>query len=253
MRRYGILALIAIGLLVAPVTGQAPAPLPSPSVLLELDAPPPLRVGDLLEIDASRSAATTLAWTCVVQTGEPLQFRLANGDRTLFAGTPRPGRYTIVVAGCLGDQLELRTVVVQVEGPSPVDPPVPPSPPSPPGPVLPADRYGLTKVAYDLAAPLAAQYGPLLRELAGNYESVASRGVAVRSMTGPEMRTEVTARNRASAGSNRDSLIPPLFAPLGSACGDVERSGKLATTSDWAVLFREIAAGLRLAAGGTSQ
>lgn len=245
-----------------------PAPLPSDDAVivpeqpleLRIEAPDTINAGELLVLDAGDSAATNFRWTLVNDDRPNARFRLANGDRTLFFATPTPGRYVFVVAASTPRQLVLEKITVVVAG---VEPPAPgpgpgptpnPQPPQPPpGPVVPDGRLGLTRKTYDLAKPLAEAYGPLLREVAGNYDSVASEAGGLSSATVASMRAQITERNRATAGTNREALIAPFFGPLGQAIGELERAGKVGTKADCIGAFNEIAAGLRLAAGGVQR
>lgn len=239
-------------------------PAPEQPLQLRIDAPASHPAGELLVLDVGDTTATRLAWSLICDNPQA-RYRLANDGRTLFFATPVPGRYVFVVAASTSTQLLLDEVVVTVEPPPP--PPAPPTPPAPPGPSVPPGppvpppnpppspppapgRLGLTLGAFQLAKPLAGQYGPLLRELAGNYSSVANQGAAIATTTIESLRADVTAKNRASAGTNRDGLLQPLFVPLGAAVADLERSGALRSKADLIDAFNEIAAGLRAAAGG---
>lgn len=263
--------LLALLLAVAtPLVGQEPRPaplLPDDSVVvpdaplqLRIDAPPSIPAGELLVLDAAGTNATAFRWSLIDDGGNfGPRYRLANNDRTLFFATARPGRYVFVVAASTARDLALQTIVVNVEGapapgPGPAPGPAPgpgPGPPAPPAPVIPDGKFGLTRRVYELAKPLADQHGALFREIAGNYSSAASSAAGLASATPQSMRTEVTDRNRQSAGGNREALIGPLFGPLGTAFGELDRSGKLSSKADMIDAFNAVAAGFRLAAGGT--
>jgi hypothetical protein len=241
--------LVFLALVVGQSPGQDADPLGPDSELLEVVAPVSVAAGELIEIDATSSAATSVAFQGV---SSDLSFRLANNNRTLFAATSRPGTYQFAVAGCLRDQLALKVVSVVVEGSGPEPAPLPPGPgPSPPEPTVPGGAFGLTKAVYDMAKPLASQYGALLREVGTNYSAIANTAAGVRSMSYIDMREEVKGRNRATAGANREALLPTLFQPLAQLCGDLERSDKPPSREQWIEAYQAIAEGFALGSRST--
>lgn len=248
MRPFAIFVLIA-AVLSAPAVGQLPDPAPL-SWSITVDSPGTGQPGRFVELTCVSDGAAEIRWR-IVGAEDDLIRVVDSGRRCLFV-SPMPGEFRLVCAASRSDgALDLVETVVRIEGSRPTPGPGPVPTPTPmPGPQPGPSRFGLAQKCWALASPLTAAHAPLLRTLAGNYSSVAAQGAAISTATIESMRADVTARNREAAGSSRDSLMQPLFVPLGAAVAEAEKNGQVRSKNDVIELFYEIATGLRAAAGG---
>jgi hypothetical protein len=217
-------------------------------LIITVDAPAEVPPGRLVKLDASATEATAFRWT--LAGGAADLYDVTESGRVCYFATATPGKYVFVLAAARNSEtagdpplMALGEVVVVVTGQAPTPGPLPPVP------VLPDGRYKLAAYVYGLAATLPATDKPLLQGVASNYAAVASMAAAGVLADPAAMLNATKERNAATAGANRERLLPPLFQPLANRLAELSRAGDLKTLADHITAWQEISTGLSLAGG----
>lgn len=224
-----------------------------------ISAPSVARMGDLVVLDARASTAESYSWRLIVSPRPapdlpaPTIAPVEEGQRCFFAsGTP--GTYHFILAVAQDSQVDQVVHEVLIQGPLP-NPPLPtpepdnPAPPDPsPEPDLPPGKYGLAKLARDLAQeidPSARTEGA--KSLAGSFRSI-SAAIAAGTLSGAKTILDATrVANRealSDALGDRSEAWVGWSAQLAERLQELYQSGELASTSDFQTAWEEIAIGL---------
>lgn len=174
-----------------------------------------------------------------------------NDGRTCVFATGRPGLYQFILAGTQLDAegiprlfIVRHTLTVEPSNPPGPEPNPDPPEPKPPEPDLPAGRFGLARLVYQLAGnQVPAAHRAAAGALAENYRGIAAR-IAAGTLTGvPEILTETTAGNQRAVGTGREAWMP-FFEQLAGRMRELDRAGELTSSEDFQQAWTEIAMGL---------
>lgn len=205
--------------------------------------------GDLVVLDASRSQAAGFAW--VLADSDKTFLAVDDGRRVVFA-TARPGRYTFVLVAATAEasgapRVALARHVVEIGAP----PPGPGPAPDPPAP-LPPGRFGLAEEARRWAGAVSLPPADRLRTarlVAGNFETVSTAIAAGAVKNVDAALAQLVAANQSALAASEYAAWKNDWNPsFRAAMQKLDEAGRLATLTDVADAFREIAAGLNAVA-----
>jgi hypothetical protein len=216
------------------------------------DPPKPLIVGptggqpgDILLLDATQSVADHFAWSVTpkLPEGRPTILPIEDGRKCLV--TSVPGAYSVFLAASNAEGVKIVEWGVTVGGdprpPTPGPNPPGPTPPTPPTP----DRFGLKAAAQQWAAAVnSPNRFEDAHQLAGAFEAAAAEIVAG-TETQPQAFIAILAKHCIQAvPTDRRAAWSSFDAAFAAAVNELYKAGKVAGRDDWAVMFREISAGL---------
>ncbi len=238
---------IGIGLLVKPefinpgiYSGLTSPNTPSTSMgdgaKLVIKAPEAGEVGELIRLDVSESAAAQFKWLLVPQSVDFEYYD--NGKKAVFSAR-KPGDYMFIIACSLGDTVDVLTHVVKVIGTVPS--------PEPnnnyPNVSRPQDGAPLVQwVPYWCSQGLRSRDEAL--KLAASFDSISAT-ISAGINTTPEQIITVTSKsNRQALGDSIDGWIP-ILQNIQLEMKIRAQNGTLVTPEQHALLWREIADGLK--------
>ncbi|MAT14255.1 MAG: hypothetical protein CMJ46_03195 [Planctomyces sp.] len=217
--------------------------------------------GDILVLDASESKADFFDWevTPELPDGRKTILPLEGGKKCLV--TSVPGTYTAFLAAGNAEGIDLKKWTVKVGGdsptPGPGPGPTPPHPgpnPNPPNPVpptptpdVPDGKFAIAKLVRDWARQVnTPSRSAECVKLADGADAISAR-ISAGTLEGPrEILAAVLEANIAAVGH---SLEWQAFGKKFEArLRELYEASRLQTDADWAVLFQEMAVGLRAAA-----
>lgn len=208
--------------------------------------------GDLIVLDASQSTgAAGYAW--VLADSDKTFLEVEDGRKAVFA-TGAAGRYTFVLVAASAavdgkPQVAIARHRVTVGDPPPD--PIPPDPLPPPNPIppdpLPSGKFGLATLARDAAAAVRLASADKQRSaaaLAGSFETIAST-IAAGALRTPAEIVAATREQNISALALQRTAWEPWADALRRRLNELSDNGQLKSAEDYAVAWREIAAGLK--------
>lgn len=207
------------------------------------------QAGDILLLDATQSAAEHFAWEVtpkLQQKGRPTILPLEDGRKCIV--TSVPGNYTVFLAAGNDEGIDLVEWPIKVGGELPPQPGPGPAPGPQPGPTPPTPdpgRFGLAAQAMTWSSAVTG--GTRVAEahsLGAAFDAVAAEIAAGVATTRQQI---LQSLSRQCSAAIRDDRRPDWAAfdrSFGAAINELYLAGKLATPDDWAVAFREVAAGL---------
>lgn len=236
--------LAAAGLLIALAIGlSASVAYADPKAVIE--APANVSQGDLVVLDASKSAGSGYAWA--LTNSDKTYLPVDDGKRVVFA-SGATGEYVFVLAVAEGDKASLAKHKLQVgASPAPGPTPAPPSPtpgPTPPTPPSPVVLTGLAKFAFDACQPLppAARIRSIV--VAQALEVVASQ-ISAGTLTSGSKIAAATKTALAAAYADQTAAWSPVDHAMNNELKRLAMAGKITSAAQLADAYREIANGLR--------
>ena len=236
MRRTAAIVLMLLA--IACASGAAPR------AVIRDSGPGVYGVGDMVVLNALEAKYDEggVKWLLVGSDKTFFQF----GPHVVFSSSA-DGKFHFVLV-CVGAvdgkplaDIASHTVVI---GASPPPGPEPgPNPPPGPGPG-PLDLTGISKDVYAWASDVPAASRSISGELGQNFADVAAAVSAGVIKDPAAIVKETHTRNLATQGDKR-SAWQPFFQQLMARLNSLAKSGELKTTDQHAVLWREIAVGLK--------
>jgi len=192
-------------------------------VELHVSAPAIVSVGDLVEVNADKSLASSFSWK--VSGVKDGNYRVVDQGRRLLLAADSAGTITINVAGALEGSVALHSLTIQVGKSSP-----------------PVNKHATLADKVQLAINDCGliQHGDQRNALADAFRSVAV-------MIDSKALTDTSAIIKATKSMTKEALLPdeekwqPVVALLEGFVADTAKAGKLKTMEDHANLWREIA------------
>lgn len=205
--------------------------------------------GDILVLDASHSeGAEHFAWEVtpkLPQEGRPTILPLGDAGTKCIV-TSVPGTYTVFLAASNDEGVRIIEWPMRVGNPQP-DPEPDPGPD--PQPTPDPGRFGLAADALSWSSSVTGETrGTEATAMAAAFAAVAAE-IAAGATTQPDAILQSLARQCATAipSSDRQGAWAVFSSQFERRMAALYHEGKLATPDDWAVAFREIAAGLAAA------
>lgn len=184
-----------------------------------LTTPPAAKVGELVRLDASKSNAASYKW--LAPTGD---FEVIDGGCKAVFSAREPGTYTFTLAVALDGTVDVVTFQIKVEGP--LQPPQ-------------TDNLGEWVTYWKASMDLPKDK---VEALAISFDRVA---LQMTTLAKPEVIIQETAKaNREALGADLDKFVP-LLQKIQTALQKMAQSGQLTTPEQHAVVWQDIARGLR--------
>jgi hypothetical protein len=204
---------------------------------LVMVAPTEVRLGKLVILDVSQSTGNKFKWLVVPETEDFLV--IDDGRRAVFSSGV-PGEYMFIVACAVDDSVDVVRHVVRVTGVAP---------PAPQPDIDPVTPESLTSALSKQVQVWCAKIQSPTRsadalKLAGAMEGVAAQINAGTLTTPYEIVSATAEANRAALGEDLSTWVPFLRS-LQDAVETMANDGKLTTPAQHAVIWMEIAKGLR--------
>lgn len=202
------------------------APLPPPAKAIEIEAPSVVKIGTLVEIDASKSHANSFAW--LVTPSADGNIRIVDDGRRAYLTCGKPTTYTVTIAAASSDGMaSIEQVVIAFE---PYETPVPAAPKSP---LAIAVSAGVDKVQ----SPLKDSEQSRLATVFNTVATMIEAGV----IKTPEDVLSATAKLKKEALGDSAAAWAPFSDAVGSELNKMSEAKKLSTVEDHKAVWREIA------------
>jgi hypothetical protein len=217
-----ILLTATLSIAASPPTVPQPSTPAGPSenkAKIVLTAPSVAKVGELVRLDASGSAATSFKWLAPSGDFEVYD----DGQKAVFSAR-KPGSYQFTLAVALAGTVDVQTFTIKVEGP--VAPPTTDSL---------EDWIPYWKAEMDLPKDK-------IEALAVSFEQVS---LQMLTLATPDKIIKATAEaNRAALGDSLPQFIP-LLQKIQSSLEKMAKSGQMTTPEQHSLVWQAIARGLR--------
>lgn len=198
-------------------------------------APTEVKIGELVILDVSQSIANEFEWMIVPETDDFLI--IDDGRRAVFSSGVA-GEFMFIIAGAVGDSVDVKRHVVRVVGNTPPPEPVDPIDPDDPVSAL-SEKVG--SWCGKIQSPTRTSDAT---KIAAAFESIAAQ-IDAGTLTEPHKIVLATSKaNREALGDQLQAWIPflrSLQAELEQQADD----GLLVTPAQHSVTWKEIAKGLR--------
>lgn len=224
-----LLCLCLAGAVEAPmVASDAPQVVPQPSTpagpsenaaKIVLTVPEKAKIGELVTLDASASAASSFKWVAPTP-----DFLVIEGGKKAVFSARKAGLYTFTLAVALRDTVDVQTFTIAVEGP--VAPPT-------------TDDLEAWIPYWRAEMDLPADK---LEALAVAFEQTSLK---MTTLLTPEAIIKATAEaNRAALGESLPQFVP-LLQKIMAGLDKLAKSGQMKTPEQHAIVWQAIARGLR--------
>jgi len=193
---------------------------PSQNVAKIVITPPQsAKIGELIRLDASASSASSFKWVAPTP-----DFEAIDGGRKAVFSARSPGVYTFTLAVALDGTVDVVTFAIKVEGPL-----------QPPQTDSMEEWVSFWKAEMSLPKDK-------LEALAISFDKVALQAT---TLAKPSEIIKATAQaNRDALGADIDQFVP-LLQKIQTALQKMAQGGQLSTPEQHAVVWQEIARGLR--------
>lgn len=212
----------------APQQSVPDAP-PPPAKAIIVEAPSVVKIGTLVEIDASQSHANSFAW--LVSPSAEGNIRIVDDGRRAYLTCGKPTTYTVTIAAASSDGMaSIEQVTITFE-PLPIDPI--PAPELPKSPLTLAVIAGVEKVQ----SPFRDSEQLRLANVFNTVATMIDAGV----IKTPEDVIAATAKLKKEAIGESAEAWAPFSDAVGSELNKMSEAKKLSTVEDHKAVWREIA------------